>query len=175
MHAFVDESARARRYLVAAAIAEPANVRRLRQSMRGLLLPGQRELHFKQEKPIRRRCIADAIARLPVEVHVYSRTWHRHDEPARQKCMEHLAHDLLARQAHRLVIDTRNERDVHDERTLRRVLGPHPSASLLVYEHVDSTSEPLLWIADAVVWCYGAGQEWRRRVERVTAAVVDLS
>ena len=174
VHAFVDESARARRYLVAAAVADPSNVRRLRRSMREFLLPGQRELHFKQEKPIRRRLLADAIARLPVEVHVYSRTWHRHDEPARQDCMERLARDLLIRQAHRLVIDTRNERDIHDERTLRRVLGPHPSASQLVYEHVDSASESLLWIADVVVWCYGAGPEWRKRVDPITTAVVDL-
>jgi hypothetical protein len=50
VHAFVDESARPPRYLVSAAIVEPAHVRRLRQSMRALLLPGQREPHFKKEK-----------------------------------------------------------------------------------------------------------------------------
>lgn len=88
--------------------------------------------------------------------------------------MECLAHDLLVRQAHRLAIDTRNERDLHDQRTLRRVLGPHPSASELVYEHVDSATESLLWIADLAAWCYGAGQEWRKRVDPITSAVIDL-
>lgn len=153
---------------------EPSRVRLLRQSMRALLMPGQRELHFKKEKPLRRRCLADAIARLPVEVCVYSRSWHQHDEPARQECMTHLVHDLLARQAHRLVIDTRNIRDAHDERTLRRALGPLPSTSQLVYEHVDSTSESLLWIADVAAWCFGAGREWRKRIDPIVTTVVDL-
>jgi len=88
--------------------------------------------------------------------------------------MARLVQDLLARQAHRLVIDTRNIRDAHDERTLFGALGPNPSASLLVYEHVDSTSESLLWIADIVAWCYGAGREWRKRIDPIVGTVVDL-
>jgi len=73
-----------------------------------------------------------------------------------------------------LVIDTRSNKDVHDKRTLRHLLAPHPSASQLVYEHLDSTSEPLLWIADLVAWCHGAGSEWRKRIDPITTAVIDL-
>jgi hypothetical protein len=107
-------------------------------------------------------------------VRIYSRSWHRDDEPARQICLDRLVCDLVAREAHRLVIDTRRTQDINDERTLRRVLGPHPSASKLVYEHVDSKSESLLWIADAVAWCHGAGRDWRKRVDPIIAAVIDL-
>jgi hypothetical protein len=174
VHAFVDESARSGRYFIAAAIVEPSQVRRLRQTMRQLLLPGQREVHFQREKPIRRRFLADVIACLPVEVRIYSRAWCRNDEPARQDCLGRLVRDLIDRGAHRLVIDTRRAQDIHDERTLRRVLGPQPSASKLVYEHVDSTTESLLWIADAVAWCYGAGGDWRLRVKAVTTAIIDV-
>ncbi|GAB3468341.1 DUF3800 domain-containing protein [Actinophytocola sediminis] len=174
VHAFVDESARPPRYLITAAIVEPANVRRLRQALRALLRPGQRELHFYKERPAHRRQLADTIARLPVEVTVYLRTWHRDYEPARQDCLARLVGDLLSRQAHRLVIDSRNEQDIYDERTLRRFLGPHPSGSELVYEHVDSTSEALLWIADIAGWCYGAGGEWRKRIDPVVSRVVDV-
>jgi hypothetical protein len=73
-----------------------------------------------------------------------------------------------------LVIDSRNEQDIHDERTLRRLLGSHPSASQLVYEHVDSTSASLLWIADIAAWCFGAGQDWRKRIDPIVSNVVDL-
>jgi hypothetical protein len=38
---------------------------------------------------------------------------------------------------------------------------------------VDSTTESLLWIADSVAWCFGAGGEWRKRVDPITS-VVDL-
>ncbi len=174
VHAFVDESTRPPQYLIAAAIVEPARVRLLRQSMRALLMPGQRELHFKKEKPLRRRALADTIARLPVEVCVYARSCRKLDEPARQDCVARLVNDLIARRAHRLVIDSRNEQDIHDERTLRRLLGSHPSVSRLVYEHVDSTSESLLWIADIVAWCFGAGGEWRKRIDPILSTVVDL-
>jgi hypothetical protein len=51
---------------------------------------------------------------------------------------------------------------------------PHPKDSQLSYQHVDSASEPLLWIADIAAWCHGAGREWRRRIDRITAAVIDL-
>jgi hypothetical protein len=104
VHAFVDESARGRHYHVAAAVTDPARVRELRQSMRGLLMAGQRELHFKTEKDARRRTLADAIARLPVAVHVYSCQWGRHDEPARQDCLQRLAGDLITEGLQRLVI-----------------------------------------------------------------------
>lgn len=93
---------------------------------------------------------------------------------ARVTCLAQLVGDLLARQAHRLVIDTRNEQDIHDERTLRHLLGTQPSASRLVYEHVDSTSESLLWIADIVAWCFGAGREWRKRIDPVVSTVAEL-
>lgn len=88
--------------------------------------------------------------------------------------MARLVGDLLTRQAHRLVIDSRNEQDIHDERTLHGLLGPHPSGSRLVYEHVDSASEALLWIADIAGWCFGAGAEWRKRVDPIISSVVDL-
>ena len=90
--------------------------------------------------------LADVIARLPVEVHIYSQAMDRHDEPVRQQCMARLVDDLLKRQAHRLVIDSRSNKDVHDQRTLRRLLGPHPSASELVYEHLDSVKESDSWL-----------------------------
>jgi hypothetical protein len=115
----------------------------------------------------------DAVARLPVEVSIYSRSSRRLDEPARQACFTQLVTDLLARQAHRLV-DSRCEQHIHDERTLRHLLGSQPSASQLVYEHVDSTSESLLWIADIAAWCFGAGREWRKRIDPIVNTVVDL-
>lgn len=142
--------------------------------MSQFLLRGQRELHFKQEKPVRRRLLADAIARLPVEVNIYSHSYHRDEEPVRQRCLARLVSDLLGRRAQRLVIDSRSNKDVHDRRTLRHLLDPHPSESPFVYEHVDSTSESLLWIADVVAWCYGAGNDWRKRVDPITAMVVDV-
>jgi hypothetical protein len=95
------------------------------------------------------------------------------EEAARQRCLALLAQDLLALRAHRLVLDTRDHRDVHDRHTLQVALGFQPSKTELTYEHLDSTAEPLLWISDAVAWCYGAGGEWRRRANLLVTERVE--
>ncbi|MFD4643197.1 hypothetical protein ACFWN2_38230 [Lentzea sp. NPDC058436] len=69
------------------------------------------------------------------------------EKPARRKLI-----------ADRLVIGTRTK--AHDDG--------------LVYEHIQSSSEPALWISDALAWCHGAGGDWKRRIAPVTGAVVDL-
>ena len=175
IHAFADESRRGSTYHLAVAIAEPANLRGLRRELRNLLLPGQRELHFKREWEPRQRQLVRAIARLPICVHIYLRSCDRAEELARQACIERLACDLLDRGAHRLVLDSRSELDSKDEATIRAAVKRHPHETRFRYEHVDSTSESLLWVADAVAWCFGAGGHWRKRVEPIVAVVVDLN
>lgn len=175
VHAFVDESARGQTYIVCAAIVDPGNLRPVRQQLRGLLLPGQRELHFKFEKVGRQRMIADRIAALPVSVQVYvARCARKQQEAARQRCLELLVRDLLVRRAQYLVLDSRGHRDTVDQLTLYRALGSKPASTDLTYDHQDSVAECLIWIADTVAWCYGAGGDWRRRVEPVITAVTQV-
>jgi len=63
-----------------------------------------------------------------------------------------------------MVLDSRQGRVHHDVQLLRAGLGPRPSNSGLTYQHMDSTQEPLLWIADILGWCYNAGGTWRLRI-----------
>jgi hypothetical protein len=174
IHAFVDESCRGQRYIVAAAIATPGNLRRLRRDLRGLLLPGQRELHFNDQQDPRRRVVADAIARLPIEVRIYHRTRERYFESARQECIKRLTDDLLAADGHRLVLDSRGELDKKDESTIRTIFAGHPFEDRFNYEHLESTCEPMLWIADTAAWCFGAAGVWRKRIDPIISAVIDL-
>jgi hypothetical protein len=121
-HAFVDESVRGQRYLVSAALVDPSDLVRLRKALRTLLLPGQRELHFQKEKSQRRRQLADRIVAAGATITVYTACCHNSDEAARRRCLQQLAHDLIAAGAHRLVLDGREGRDVLDARTLRAAL-----------------------------------------------------
>jgi hypothetical protein len=175
VHAFVDESRRGTQYIVAVAIAEPANLRQLRRELRALLLPGQRELHFKAEQDPRRRILCDAIARLPVEVQIYRHPCTRYGEPARQQCLAQLTRDLLDRGAHRLVLDSRAQLDSKDEVTIRAALSKHPHRTRFVYEHIGSSCEAMLWTADAAAWCFGAGSHWRTRIDQLITTVIDLN
>ncbi|MEV0676743.1 DUF3800 domain-containing protein [Actinosynnema sp. NPDC050436] len=174
MHAFVDESRRNDTYLLAMAIVQPKDLSRLRKHLRGLLFPGQRELHFKLEKPARRRFLLAKVVEFGIRVDVYRADCRRGEEAARQQCLVSLADDLLDNQVRRVVFDSRPGRDKLDEITIRGVLGKQAREERVVYEHLDSTSEPLVWLADIVAWCYGAGGDWARRAAPVLGNVIRL-
>lgn len=174
LHAFVDESRRKGTYLVAVVIVDPGDLSRLRKLLLSLLFPGQKELHFKKETPERRKLIMSRLCAAGVDVRIYSRSCTYGDEAARQDCLAALTLDLLAIGVVRLVLDTREERDIHDAHTIRAALGVHPKETLMTYEHMYSHTERLLWIADAAVWCHGAGGDWPRRAKGVIRAVVDI-
>ncbi|MCP2301475.1 hypothetical protein [Actinokineospora globicatena] len=176
LHAFVDESSRGDAYLLVAACLDPAQLNRTRKLMKSLLLPGQRELHFKRESPRLRRLALSRMEEAGLGCWVYAADCGNGHEPARQACLAALTVDLLGVDATRMVMDSRDDRDRLDEATIRVVLTKIARASGLVYEHHHGPGEPLLWIADAVAWSVGAGGDWGRRSEplvgrRVTVPV----
>ncbi|WP_106196268.1 hypothetical protein [Umezawaea tangerina] len=174
LHAFVDESRRNDRYLLVVAIIDPGDLTRLRKLLRTLLLPGQKEVHFKKEEPGHRKVILSRLGRCGPVVHVYQRGCADGEERARQECLIAMVLDLVAVGVVRLVLDSREVRDHHDKRTVKAVLGKRSAESQFIYEHMLSTQEPLLWIADVVGWCYGAGGDWKRRVLPLVGREVDL-
>ncbi len=149
-------------------------MRPLRKLLSGLRKPGQRELHFKKETPARRREIIARLVGGGASTSVYVASCAQGEARARSRCLVRLIHDLLDVQTGRLVLDSRQDRDDHDRLTIRKALGERPTDTVLVYEHFDSTAEPLLWIADAVAWCYGAGADWQRRIGPLLTKVIDL-
>jgi hypothetical protein len=160
---------------MAVVLVTPAHLTPLRRDMRKLLLPGERELHFKQEKDPRRRKLADLISPLAADATIYTCPCGRFDEPARQACLTRLTEDLAGQNAHRMVLDSREGRDKHDCTTIKRTLDKHGTRPQLVYEHLTGPDEPLLWIADAVAWCWGAGGSWRRRMAPIIDRVEHLN
>ncbi|WP_236795769.1 hypothetical protein [Amycolatopsis sp. GM8] len=173
VHAFIDESGRGHRYFICVAVIDPADLAPTRKRLSALLLPGQRELHFKTEKPPRRRLLADRIAELPVNANIYEAAcMPKTEEQSRQRCLEQAICDLVEVQAHRVVLDSREEQDRHDRATIYQTLGRKNSD--LTHEHLNSASVPLLWIPDAVAWCYGAGGDWRRRIMPVVSKVIEI-
>lgn len=54
---YVDESERPGRYLMSCVVIDPADAGRARSAARGLLLPGQRRLHFHSETDRRQRSL----------------------------------------------------------------------------------------------------------------------
>ncbi|SDC88826.1 hypothetical protein [Actinokineospora iranica] len=142
--------------------------------MRSLLPPGQREVHFKKETPQRRRLVLARMAEAGVRCWLYTADRVGGHEEARQACLAALTEDLLDACALRLVLDSRDRRDRFDAISIRAVLGKVARVSGLVYEHLPSHQEELLWIADAVAWSVGAGGDWSRRVSALVSRTVPV-
>jgi hypothetical protein len=50
----------------------------------------------------------------------------------------------------------------------------HPALLDTPYEHFRPHEEPLLSVADAVAWAYGAGGHWRTMVEQSIDKIVTV-
>ncbi|GGM81884.1 hypothetical protein GCM10012275_60600 [Longimycelium tulufanense] len=169
MHVFVDESER-RGYLLVAAVVAPPELHGTRTLLRGLLLPGERRVHFKSERDSRRRLILARLVEAGVRTRLYAAGGA--GEPVRAVLLRHLVTDAIALGAQRLVIDARDPAGNARDRSV--IAKTKARAAGLVYEHMPASGEPLTWIADAVAWSYGAGGDWRRRVEPLVETVTDL-
>jgi hypothetical protein len=124
VHAFVDESFRGGRYLPTAALVQPRDLRRLRKVVRGILLPWQRGIHLKAEKASRRRMLLDQLVASGAAGTVYVAPATRvAQEAARAVCLHQLVVDRVKTEAHRLVLDSRGDRDRFDVRT-RQLWAP---------------------------------------------------
>jgi len=165
VHAFVDESKRPGRYLMCAVLVAPAHLTEVRRSLAGLCLPRQRRLHLNKERDPRRRLILDRIAALPVRAVIFSRPGPA--TQARRACLRAMTAELIARRVIRLVIEPADGYGPPDRRAILDELRAHGQPTTLVYEHVPVHLEPILWAADAVAWGYGAGGDWRRRIQRL--------
>jgi hypothetical protein len=163
--AYVDESQRGPRYLMAAAAIDSRTTAEARKAI-GQLRPGggQARRHFHKESAVMRRKMLDTYRALAgVSIVVAD---DRDGKPAidqRRRCLTVLVAALLPLGVDRLVFDhtdpAQRDRD-------RQVLAPLLARTGVTYSHeVAHTTEPMLWIPDAIVWCAGAKAEWRSHLD----------
>jgi len=163
VHAFVDET-KVRGLMVVCAVLEPRNLAPSRVAMRNLLLPRQTRLHFVKERDDRKGKILSTVSGLSVQITVYDASRLRDERAARRLCLERIVDDLAEMSAHRLVIEQDDSLVRSDQGTLYRAVRRHGVEASLVYEHMSPRMEPLLWIPDAVAWCWAKGGVWKDRV-----------
>ena len=168
--AFVDESVRGRRYLMACVMAEARHLPELRPLMRALAVHDR--VHFNNESQRRKRLVLGAIADMLIGVFIaVAHRGHGISEfLARNACLVAVVEHVQQRDVPRLVIENRDD-DREDERHLVRVRQLEPS---LVFEHRRGSAEPMLWVADAIAWAHGAGASWRRLIESAVEDVTEL-
>ncbi len=174
MHAFIDESRRGGMYLLAAALLRPDELAPTRALMRSLSVAGARKVHFKHERDSIKKDIAAALVAAKVCTRVY--IGHGQPDAVRALGLHIAAKDLATAGLRRLVLDTRSQDGNHSDRRIIRAALQEVDGEpdTVTYVHMRSHEEPALWIADAIAWCYGAGGDWRRRVEPIVEAVIRI-
>ena len=166
---YVDES-KARGYYVVATASAIGDLRASERTLRDLLKPGQRRIHFKSESDSRRRQILSSMCTLDLRVSVWI-VGRRPDKEARPLSLGALIVDAVAAGVAQLII----ERDESLERADRRLIAEvirRAGSPEVQYRHVAPHEHPLLWVSDAVAWCYSNGGDWIRRVDTIVESRV---
>ena len=173
-HVFVDETKR-RGYLLVAGVVVPGDLDTVRRMLRGLVLPGQRRLHMKDENDQRRRSIATAIAVSGVTATIYDAGRRYRDERARRAaCLHALIIDAAQRGHAMLVLEQDDTLLSWDNQRLIEFTREAGCRETLRYEHRRAASELLLAVPDAIAWCWAKGGDWRRRIEPVVTDVREV-
>lgn len=155
---YVDESQSDRvldpdTYLLAAALCHPDDLDAIRTTMRGMLLPGQRKLHWRAESNKRRRQIVEAISAAPVEHLVVVRGGRAGEKPERRRraCLERLLFELPGLGVDQVVMESRGRKDDERDREMLRAMRTRKLVGgSLRLDHTPGPSEELLWLPDAV-------------------------
>jgi hypothetical protein len=174
VHVFVDESERHGTYLLCATAFHSSNLHKARTIMRGLAKAGQRRVHMVKEQDPRRREILNVIATSRTRARIY--LCNGPAVAAREACLWQLLGDLTIASARTqvLVLEAMDGQDHRDRATIRRAREAMPLLTSVTYEQMRAHEEPLLAVADCVAWAFGAGGDWRRRVDPIIEKITEL-
>ncbi len=171
-HAFVDET-KAKGFVMAMTVIEAGQVAHARQSLRGVLLPRQRRVHFQKENHRRRAQIIETITTLPLTVRLYD-AGGRPPHAARRAALTAIAGDLRDLAVDRLVIEPDEVFVPTDKETTNSLTADLRHTTAFAFHHLPSSAEPLLWVSDATAWCYARGGRWRDTLSPILDGIVRL-
>jgi len=151
---------------MAAAICAVQDQDQLRTALRGLLLPRQDRLHWRDESEARRERITAGIAALRAALHsvvvVAAPVPDTKQERARRVCLETL-HPAL--QAHGVSLIVQEQRTPQQNRRDLQMVDALRSQRLLPagvrVDFAQPLEEPLLWLPDTIAGAAGLAREGR--------------
>ncbi|WP_431916605.1 hypothetical protein [Micromonospora wenchangensis] len=165
-HVFVDET-KERGFLVVAVVVLPSNLAAARRTIRSLILPGQRRIHFHKERDDRRRQIIDAIATLSTQAVIFDAKHHSNARAAREACLVELVEHSAKINAARLVLERDDSTFRADQRLLFEQVRRSGMPVTFRYEQLRAHEECLLAVPDALAWCWAKGGRWRNSIRRM--------
>jgi hypothetical protein len=172
-HVYVDET-KHRDYVMVAAVVLGDDLGSTRAVVDGLLQPGQRHLHMKDEKAGRKETIAKTLACADIQATIYDAgRRYRTQLLARAACLHALVEDLAASDVDTMVVLDTDESLVHSDRQLLfHAVREAGRQVTLRYDHRRPDAERLLAIPDAFAWCWAKGGHWRTYIRAVTTVKI---
>ncbi|SDU12693.1 hypothetical protein [Jiangella alkaliphila] len=158
LHAYADESKK-NDYILAAALVSASDVAAARRVLRDLRIGKQRRIHFKDEKPARKEQVLAAALEVSSGCRLYVCGGRR---SARENCLSRMVPDLVDLSVDRLVLELDTATELLDKRVLFE--ETRKAGAAMTYQHELAHHEPLLWVPDAIAWCWASGGGWRQRV-----------
>lgn len=163
--AFVDESQRTGFYALAAIAIPHSHVTEVRKALQTIAVrDGQRRRrHFVKEEDRDRKHMLDLFRGLPGASTVCVSTTHTSIPRCRHQLLSTLVTHLLDGGLDRLILDHVDDKQQRrDKQTLWQILGRNSDIS---FSHeIAHSTEPLLWIPDAIAWCAGRS-DWRDQLD----------
>ena len=166
---FVDES-EVNGYSITAVYVRPQDVHKVKTMLRKHLRSRQRSIHFTKERPKVRNAVISDIVKMPIKAELY-KVAEKH-RGARSTCLQSLAEVLRDGKCQQLVLEQNDSLCDSDRRVLRGALGSGWSGT---YDHLRAHQEPLLWLPDAISWCWNKGGPWRDKLSSLDLKIVPLS
>lgn len=167
--AYLDESQRSRVYAVTTVAIEHSAVSTVRAQVRSLRPKQVARRHFVKESDESKLRMLDLFRDLQgVDITTVSCGAAAKPLAQRAACLDVLARRLREGGCDRLILD--HVEPVQQGRD-RSVLAPVFGGSGISYSYeVAHSTEPMLWIPDAVAWCVGK-PAWRRHIEDWTTII----
>ena len=160
---FADETRRRGRYGIAVAIVCPCQEEIVSKVMRGSVPPGTRRVHSSKLRDRDRRLVVSQFS--PENLRALYVSARGRQTDARSECWRLLVPQLVEVGVVKLTIEQIDDGGkARDRRDIRNVLLAIDRESDLTYQHEDQVGKPMLWVADTIAWCAGAGSDWRARI-----------
>ena len=168
----VDESKR-KDYILCAVEIDMSIAPAARVAVNRLRLKGQRSIHFVDEKEDRKRQVIDQYLKEDLNAICFV-VQGRVESHARRICLETLVESLNPLERYVLVLDRDETREHSDRLTLSKRLRLLGLTDRVNFVHSEPHQEKLLWIPDAIGWCYARGGVWRSRVTELRTSVIHI-
>lgn len=160
-HVFADESKQGN-YLFGVSSFAISDMQDARKTLRSMVMPGQRSIHFGNESEKRRHHLIDQILRLNVGLGIID-TNERNAKLGRDKGLEILVSLAISQEAVMLVVEKDESAFLSDAQLLKKLIGRRDDCDLR-FGISTRHEEPLLWVSDAIAWCYQRGGLFRRKL-----------